>query len=67
MKTRVDVEKARIAKENSMKVQDIEKVAKEKEISLLQKIVADNKKLAKYTEYYSDLLAKVQDSIQEMV
>lgn len=50
-----------------MKVEDIEKVARQKEISVLQKIIAQNKKLAKYTEYYGDLLSKVEDEIQKMV
>jgi len=49
MKMRLDTEKARINKENSMKVEDIEKVAREKEIFLLQKIITQNKKLSKYT------------------
>ena len=59
MKMRLDTEKARINKENSMKVEDIEKVAREKEIFLLQKIITQNKKLSKYTEYYGELLTKV--------
>lgn len=67
MKNRVDSEKAKISKENSMKVEDIEKVAREKEISVLQKIVCENKKLSKYTEYYGNLLSVVEDNIQKMV
>ena len=34
---------------------------------MLQKIVVENKKLSKYTEYYGDLLTKVEDAIQIMV
>ena len=41
-----------------MRVEDIEKVAKEKEIILLQKIIEKKKKLSKYTGYYEKLLLK---------
>jgi hypothetical protein len=34
---------------------------------LLQKIIVQNKKLSKYTEYYGELLSKVEDEIQLMV
>ncbi len=30
-------------------------------------MISENKKLSKYTEYYGDLLTKVEDAIQLMV
>lgn len=61
---RMDVEgrlekmKENIDRENGLSVEELEAIAKQREIKELENIVENNRKLAQYLEHYSDLLSK---------
>lgn len=57
IKGRVDGLKEEINKQNSITVEYVNEMAREKEIQRLNQIVDYNKKLAKYTDHYSTVLS----------
>lgn len=57
MQVKVNVLKDAINKANTMTVEEVSRYAKEQEMSYLKHILDGNKKLIKYTDYYSSILS----------
>lgn len=66
IKAKVDSLKEEINKENSITVELVAEIARDQEIQRLNRIVDNNKKLAKYTDHYSSVLANLENSIETL-
>ena len=61
-----DALKEEINKENAITVEIVSQIAREQEIQRLNRIVDSNKKLAKYTDHFSNVLTHLENSIENL-
>jgi chromosome segregation ATPase len=66
MKVRVDELKESINRENCLTVEQVTRHAAQQEVEHLKRIVAANRKIAKYTDHYSSLLSALDASIDTL-
>lgn len=66
MKVRVEELKEGINRENSLTVEQVARHAAQQEVEHLKRIVAANRKIAKYTDHYSSLLSAIDASIDTL-
>lgn len=63
MQNKVNQLKEAINRANTLTVEEVNRAAKEKEIEYLKHVLDNNKKLIKYTDYYSNILSHGENQI----